>query len=142
MSDHESIRRLIAIYGQLLDSKRFEEWGRLFTEDAHFEVWGRSYRGREQIVREIAGMQTEAPGKHVILQPVIEIDDGERARCWTDMCALSTQQGVESISIATIGRYHDELARDPGDGRWRFLRRVIVMAGEDVPEGVDPTPSF
>ena len=72
----------------------------------------------------------------------IEIDDGERARCWTDMCALSTQQGVESISIATIGRYHDELARDSGDGRWRFRRRVIVMAGEDVPEGVDPTPSF
>jgi hypothetical protein len=142
MSDHESIRRLISIYGQLLDSKRFEEWGRLFTNEALFQVWGQTYRGREQIVQEIGGMQPEAPGKHVVLQPVIELDDGERARCWTDLCALSTQPGGEGVTISTIGRYHDELARDPADGRWRFSRRVIVMAGEDVPDGVDPTPSY
>ena len=36
--DLEAIRRLIAIYGQLLDSKRFREWGELFTEDAVFRV--------------------------------------------------------------------------------------------------------
>ena len=69
MNDHEAIRRLIALYGQLLDSKRFAEWGELFTPDAVFQFWGRAIRGREEIVREIGGMQPPAPGKHVVLHP-------------------------------------------------------------------------
>ena len=36
--DLEAIRRVIAIYGQLLDSKRLAEWGELFAEDAVFRV--------------------------------------------------------------------------------------------------------
>ena len=39
----EAIRRLIAIYGQLIDSKRLQEWGDLFTEDGVFRVWGQTY---------------------------------------------------------------------------------------------------
>ena len=30
----EAIRRLMAIYAQLLDAKRIAEWGELFTDDA------------------------------------------------------------------------------------------------------------
>ena len=139
--DLEAIRRLIAIYGQLLDSKRFREWGELFTEDAVFRVWGATHRGRDAIVQEIGGMQPDAPGKHVVLQPVIDLDpaDPDRARAWTDLCALAT--GPDGVSIATIGRYHDRLVRSVSDGRWRFAERVIVMGGEDVPEGVHPGPS-
>jgi len=140
MDDIEAIRRLIAIYGQLLDSKRLEEWGELFEQDAVFRVWGRTYRGRDEIKQEIGGMQPDAPGKHGVLQPVIELDDRDHARAWTDLFALSSDEG--GISIATIGRYHDQLVRDPDDGRWRFSQRVIVMAGEDVPDDVDPSPSW
>lgn len=139
--DHEAIRRLVALYGQLLDSGRLEDWGRLFTEDAVFRVFGETYRGRQTIVGEIGGMQPEAPGKHVVLQPVIDLDpdDPDRALCWTDLCALATTDA--GISIATIGRYHDRLVRDPVDARWRFAERVIVMGGEAVPDGVEPSPA-
>ena len=34
--DIEAIRRLIALYGQLLDDRRFEAWGELFCEEAEF----------------------------------------------------------------------------------------------------------
>lgn len=139
MDELEAIRRLLAIYGQLLDSKRIEEWGDLFSEDAIFRVWGETYRGREEIKRKIGGMQPDAPGKHVVLQPVVDLDGDDRARAWTDLCALSS--GANSITIATIGRYHDRLVRSPGDGRWRFQQRVIVMGGEAVPEDVDPSPA-
>jgi len=140
--DHEAIRRLIALYGQLLDSKRFDDWGRLFTQDAVFRVWGETHRGRATIQREIGGMQPDAPGKHVVLEPVIDLDpdQSDRARCWTDLCALASSE--DGIAIATIGRYHDRLVRDPADGRWRFEERVIVMAGEDVPDDVAPSPPF
>ncbi|MFO0690273.1 MAG: nuclear transport factor 2 family protein [Myxococcota bacterium] len=141
MSDleaHEAIRRLMAIYAQLLDSKRLEEWGQLFTPDAVFQVWGQVWRGRDAIVAGIGGMQPDLPGKHVILTPVVDLNGPDRARAWTDLSAFATTD--EGISIATIGRYHDELVRQ--DGRWRFARRVVVMAREALPEGVEPSPAF
>ena len=78
MNDHEAIRRLIALYGQLLDSRRFGDWGELFLEDGTFRVYGRTYRGRDEIEREIGGMQPPTPAKHVVLQPVIVIHDPDR----------------------------------------------------------------
>ncbi len=139
MNDFESIRRLIALYGQLLDSKRFEDWGDLFTPNARFLVWGRIHEGREAILREIGGIQPDIPGKHLVLQPVIDLEDARHAHCWTDLCALATI-GKE-IRVATIGRYHDRLVKADDDGRWRFTERALVMGGEAVPDGVLPIPS-
>ena len=134
----EEIRRLLAIYGQLLDSKRIGEWSELFAEDAVFEVWGRTWRGRAAIAEGIGGMQPDSPGKHVVLAPVIDLLGPDRARAWTDLSAFASGKDG-AITIATIGRYHDELVRE--DGRWRFARRVVVMAGEATPDGVAPTPA-
>ena len=138
MNDYEAIRRLIALYGQLLDAKRLEDWGQLFAEDATFTVWGRTYRGRAEIVQEIGGMQPDAPGKHVILQPVIDLIGVTEALAWTDLSAFATTE--RGIEIATIGRYHDRLVRFE-DG-WRFRARTIVMEGEKLPDGVAPSPAF
>lgn len=139
MNDYEAIRRLIALYGQLLDSKRFDDWGGLFCDDATFRVWGKVYEGRATIQREICGMQPDAPGKHVVLQPVIDIDPNSLdAHAWTDLSAFAT--GPEGIVVATLGRYHDRL-RKSANKQWRFAERVLVMGGEALPEGVLPTPS-
>ena len=48
-SDLEAVRRLVALYGPLLDSGRLAEWGELFTDDAVFSVYGRTYRGRVDV---------------------------------------------------------------------------------------------
>lgn len=143
----EAIRRLMAIYAQLLDSKRIAEWAELFTVDAVFSVWGQTWRGRDAIAAGIGGMQPEAPGKHVILTPVVDLVGPDRALVWTDLSAFSSASvpagGVAApgeISIATIGRYHDEVVRQ--GGRWRIARRVVVMAGEALPEGVAPSPAY
>lgn len=133
----EAIRRLMAVYAQLLDSKRIDEWAQLFAPDASFEVWGKTYRGRAEIAAGIGGMQPALPGKHVCLTPVIDLLGPERARAWTDLSAFASQE--DGIQIATIGRYHDELVRS--DGRWRFARRAVVMAGEELPAGVAPSPA-
>lgn len=128
----------MAIYAQLLDSKRIAEWGQLFTEDAVFAVWGQTWRGRAAIEAGIGGMQPELPGKHVILTPVIDLQGPDRALVWTDLSAFATTQ--DGISVATIGRYHDELVKQ--SGRWRIARRIVVMAGEATPDGVAPSPAF
>ena len=140
MDDHRAIQRLIALYAQLLDSGRLQDWGGLFAEEAEFRVSGSTFLGRSEIVREIGGMQPDTPVKHVALPPVIDLLDAAHARSWSDLCALSTAGGT--IQPATIGRYHDELVKDPEDGRWRFARRVLVMGGEAVPDDVEPTPAW
>ena len=136
----DAIARTIAIYAQLLDSGRLAEWGELFTEDAWFRVGGDVWSGRDAIVEGIGGMQPppERPVKHVCLVPVIDLVDPRRARAWTDFTAFGTdERGV--ISIATIGRYYDELVF--GEARWRFASRAIVMGGEPVPKDLAPSPA-
>ena len=110
-----------------------------FTPDARFRVWGQCHEGREAIVREIGGMQPDVPGKHVVLQPVIDLDASDRARAWTDLSALITGANGQVV-VATIGRYHDRLVKG-SDALWRFAERAIVMGGEAVPDGVDDTPA-
>jgi hypothetical protein len=140
MDDLEQIRRLVALYGPLLDSGRLADWGELFTADATFRAYGRSYRGRAEIVREIGGMQpgAERPVKHLLLAPAIDLVGEDAALAWTDMTVLATGPDRQA-SIATMGRYHDRLLR--AEGRWRFRERVLVFAGEPLPEGVAPVPA-
>ena len=123
LETYEAIRRLMAIYAQLLDSKRLAEWGELFAPDAVFQVWGQVWRGRDAIVAGIGGMQPDMPGKHIILTPVVDLKGPDRAFAWTDLSAFASSE--EGISIATIGRYHDELVRL--DGRWRFARSAATI---------------
>ena len=158
MNDLEAIRRLIALYPQLLDAKRLEEWGGLLAEDAIFDVFGRTLRGRAEIVREIGAMQPAAPLKHAVFAPIIELDDVDRARgkprrsaaarnegearvetarAWTDFATFAS--GPSGISVANFATYHDRLAKR--DGRWQIAHRTIVSAGEPPPPGVGPVPS-
>jgi 3-phenylpropionate/cinnamic acid dioxygenase small subunit len=140
MDDFERIRRLVALYAQLLDSGRLAEWGGLFTADASFTLFGRILRGREEIVREIGAMQPgpDRPVKHLLLPPVIDLGPDGQALVWTDVTVFATGPD-RAVSIATIGRYHDRLVRE--GSRWRFRERVLLFAGEPVPEGVAPVPA-
>ena len=136
MNDLEAIRRLIALYPQLLDAKRLEEWGGLFAEDAIFDVFGRRLTGRAEIVREIGAMQPETKLKHAVFAPIVELDAPDRARAWTDFATFA--QGPSGISIANFATYHDVLAKR--DGRWRIAHRTIVSAGENAPKNVGAVP--
>ncbi len=150
MSDIEAVRRLMALYSQLLDDCRFEEWAQLFTDDAVFSVWGNAYSGRAAIRDGIGAMAPERPGKHVAFATVVDFAtdaDGDRALAWTDFVALADAGPGEwgrSYAVATAARYYDVLVRVRGDGGetgWRFHRRDIRMAGEPLPEGATESPA-
>ena len=136
----DAIQRTIAIYAQLLDSRRLTEWGELFAEDAVFRFGTDRWVGRDAIVAGIGGMQPppERPVKHVCLVPVIDLQDSANARAWTDFSAFATGDDGR-VSIATIGRYYDEMRFD-GD-RWRFSQRAIVMANESPPGDLAVSPA-
>lgn len=129
MTDEEGIRRTLALYCQLCDDGRFDEWAQLYAEDAVFKVMGDVYQGPEAIKGFIAQAQPEGRrGKHVAVNPLIEVD-GDAARAWTDYIWVGP--GTGQFPVTNVGRYHDRLVNR--DGRWLFVERQIVFMGEEPP---------
>ena len=119
-----AIQRTIGLYGQLLDDLRMEEWGRLFAEDAVWAMPGVRLEGRERIVRGVRKMEPDTPGlvRHLAFTPVIELDDENRARAWTDFLFLTRDSLADPWKVLLAGRYCDVLVRE--EGMWRFKLRV------------------
>lgn len=138
VSDEEAIRRIIALYAQLLDDQRFDDIGGLFTTDATLPWGGETLQGRDGIVRGLPATQPPAPGriKHLVFAPVIDID-GDTARAWSDVIvSLVPEDGPAEMSF--VGRYHDRFRRE--EGVWRMTSHVTVKTGDEIPPGEDPPP--
>jgi ketosteroid isomerase-like protein len=126
---HDDVGRTLALYCQLCDDGRFDEWGELFVEDARFTVLGQTHEGREEIKAWISKAQVpELRGKHVLGQSVVDVDaSGASASGVTDYTFVSrTPEGAYAITSA--GRYYDTFLRSD-DGRWRFATREIRFLG-------------
>jgi hypothetical protein len=121
-NDHIEITALAARYGALLDRDRIDEWLELFTPDAAFHVYGRSFDGHAGLRKMAEG----APGGiHMGGLPVITVD--------TDTAQVG--QSFVFVDRAThetrIGWYDDELVRV--DGRWLIQTRRCTFATPDGP---------
>jgi uncharacterized protein (TIGR02246 family) len=125
--DQAAIRELIAGYALALDAGDIDECVQLFTADAEFLVYGRSFAGHDGIGK----MFRDAPrGLHLTGVSRIDVrDDTALARSQV----LFVRAGSLQLRPAL---YDDELARI--DGHWRFQRRrcrFITSAGlADSPE--------
>jgi hypothetical protein len=136
---YESIRRLVALYTQLLDDQRFEDLSQLFTHDGVLPWDGQTFTGPEEIVRGLPSTQPPKPGliRHFVFSPVIDVD-GDEARAWSDIIvSLVPAEGPAEMSF--VGRYHDRFRYE--DGRWRVAGHITVRTGDPVPDGVDPVPA-
>ena len=110
--DQAAIRRLVADYALALDVGDADECVKLFTPDAEFLVYGRSFAGRDAIAK----MFRDAPrGLHLTGISRIDVrDNTATARSQV----LFVRAGDLHLRPAL---YDDELVRD--GGQWRFLRR-------------------
>jgi len=120
--DDRDIRNLLARYCIALDLDDIDEWVSLFTPGATFEVYGRTFEGREGLAR----MASAAPGGlHLGGSPVVEIVGPGRARSRRNLLFVDRVTGEQRSAI-----YDDELVRTP-DG-WRIAAcrcRFIVAEG-------------
>ena len=113
--DRAAIRELIAGYALALDAGNVDECVGLFTDDAEFLVYGRSFAGHDGIGR----MFRDAPrGLHLTGVSRIDVcDNTATARSQV----LFVRAGDLHLRPAL---YDDELVRDTTErGRWRFRRR-------------------
>jgi uncharacterized protein (TIGR02246 family) len=110
--DHTAVRELIAGYALALDAGDIDACVQLFTADAEFVVYGRSFAGPEGIAK----MFRDAPrGLHMTEVSRIDVrDDTATARSQV----LFVRAGDLHLRPAL---YDDELVRR--HGHWRFQRR-------------------
>lgn len=136
-----AIQRTIALYGQLLDDLRMDDWCRLFTEDAVWAMPGVRLEGRGRIARGVRKMEPDTPGlvRHVAFTPVIELDGEDVARAWTDFLFLTRDSLADPWKVLLAGRYCDTLVRE--DSAWRFKLRVCDYDPANVPDvPFEPSP--
>ncbi|TML16967.1 MAG: nuclear transport factor 2 family protein [Actinobacteria bacterium] len=120
--DHVAISALMARYCLTLDLDDVEEWVALFTHDATYEVYGRSFVGHEGLRKMLSG----APGGlHLGGPPLIEMVDRDHARTTRNLLFIERGDGASRSAV-----YNDELRRT-ADG-WRIAAtrcRFIVADG-------------
>ncbi len=111
--DHFDILDLLARYCLALDRDDVDAWVELFTEDASYEVYGRSFDGHEGLRK----MMHAAPGGlHLGGVPVIEMIDANQARTTQNLYFVPSDGAPARSSL-----YTDDLRRTANG--WRIARR-------------------
>ncbi len=110
--DQAAIRELIAGYALALDAGDIDGCVQLFTADAEFVVYGRSFAGRDNIAK----MFSDAPrGLHLTGVSRIDVRD---VTATARSQVLFVRAGDLHLRPAL---YDDDLVSD--GGQWRFRRR-------------------
>jgi len=130
MNDVPSVRKLLALYCQLLDDRRYEEWSQLFADDAIWSLGGHDHRGpagtkafMDQLLRDRPQRRT----KHLNTNILIELD-GSKGRVTSDYAMLAREPEDAPWRPVAFGRYEDRVVRRADGSRWQFAERRLVQA--------------
>jgi len=146
LNDERLIRRSLALYCQLLDDRRFDDWIKLFAEDAEWTIPSVTFKGRREIEAGLRKIDAGPLGicKHLTFHSVIEFDAPSEARAWSDLVCIIRDPRPENRAsdwrVVSAGRYYDRLAKG-GDGLWYFTKRIAdIDEAHDPIGGLDPVP--
>ncbi len=127
--DRQAIEQLLAgDYPHALDTRDFDAYAALFTEDGELSLQGNTSKGRAAIKAFVSALPAEPRVIHPItnLSYTIDGDTAKGGAYWQDVGLVN---GAPGVLIA--GRYEDTL-RKVGD-QWRIATRNIVI--EFAPPG-------
>ena len=125
--DHRHIVDTLSRYASSIDGKDFVALRAVFTDDATARYGDRDWMtGADAIVAWIAGYaQLQAWQHHHVTVYHVDID-GDVARTLTShLCHQAPLSDPQQVTVM-MGRYRDELRRDP-DG-WRIARREMTVS--------------
>lgn len=137
LADIEAIKQLKARYFRLLDTKRWQEWGDVFTADARLDTTDDAPHaradGRDAIVALVSGAVGQAVTVHHGHMPEIEVTGPDSARgVWAMEDHLEFPGDPPALTVHGRGHYHEEYRRC-ADGAWRIasLRLVRLLLQHD-----------
>ncbi len=128
--DWLAICNLKAAYCRLLDSKDWQGWGQLFTEDFQQDVSGSGggvYSGREAAVAATRSAIETTKTCHQVHSPEIAINGDSATGIWALQDRLIWDDGR---TMTGYGHYHEDYVKR--DGRWwiagQSLTRLFMEA--------------
>ena len=129
LEDRIAIRELHETYADAVVRADATDWGKVWTEDAHWSLMGIKVEGREAIValwvQAMGGL--EAVSFHCI--PSMTAIDGDRA---TGRCQTQEYMKLKDGTTRAIGGlYEDEMIKQ--NGAWKYTSRVFRVIAEFQP---------
>lgn len=134
-ADWLAIANLKAAYCRLLDTKDWEGWKELFTEDFELDVsdsGGSVMKGRDAIVASVRGSIGTAKTAHQVHFPEIVIEGDRASAIWPMQDRVVW---TEDRALTGYGHYHERYAKQ--DGRWRIASQKLtrLLLEFDKPSG-------
>lgn len=127
----EEIKQLKARYFRLMDTKQWEAWSQVFTEDATVETSSSGmtvvWQGRDQIVYENSTVLAGAITIHHGHMPEIDITSATTA---TGVWAMEDTLVFSGVGLHGYGHYHEEYEKV--DGEWKIKRLVLTRLHEKI----------
>lgn len=132
-SELEALKQLKARYCRLLDTKDWEGWREVFTEDFvsdTSEAGGLLVNGREAFIEFVRGTVGPAhrPTVHQVHAPELELTSASTAR---GIWALEDYvRFFPGLSMRGYGHYHESYEKR--EGRWRIKASRLTRLREDI----------
>lgn len=153
LGDVEAIKQLKAQYFRLLDTKQWDEWRKLFTDDLRYEGPRGASTGADKFVVATKQWLQPATTVHHGHMPEIVFTSERTARgVWAmfDCVEFPTEDQVGpfpgSRGFVGYGHYEEEYRKENGEWRISLLRltrlRVNPIVGEPLPPPAGLLPSF
>lgn len=129
LEGREAIRTLMKQYGRTLDTRRFDDFGRLFAEgDGVYVTGGREVKGQEAIAEMMRGVFADnpsglkAPQFHVFFNEVISFESPARATAFSQSVYVAPGED-NAPRMVILASYDDVFVKR--NGTWKFLRRAV-----------------
>lgn len=131
LEDRFAIAELHQTYADAVVRASAEDWGKVWTQDAHWNLMGTAVDGRDAIVAfwSQAMSELDAVSFHCIPSATIIAGDRATGRCQTQE-VMKFKDGTTRL---VGGLYEDEMVHH--DGAWLYAKRVFRIIAEFKPAG-------
>ena len=127
-ADKLEITELLYRYAELIDAGDFDGVGQLLARATFGGTASPATSGAENIAKLFASSTRRYPEhgntprtRHLVLNPIVEIDDGQATARSTFVVVQNTD--AVALQPIVVGRYADRFARD--DQGWYFTQRTV-----------------
>ena len=130
LTDKLEITELLYRYSELIDAGDFDGVGQLLARATFGGTASPSTSGAENIATLFASSTRRYPEhgntprtRHLVLNPIVEIDDGQATARSTFVVVQNTV--TVPLQPIVVGRYFDAFGRD--ENGWHFTERTVAV---------------
>jgi hypothetical protein len=130
LDEIEAIKQLKARYFRMMDTKQWQQFGEVFTEDATLSASpdpNETFHGRADIVRRVSAALREATTVHHGHMPEIELTGADTAK---GIWAMYDFVDLPQLVLHGWGHYHEEYVKQ--GGAWRIRHSRLTRLRLDI----------